>query len=83
MAGYDVSRALIDQKAAEAVAAMRETLERVRTLRAFLVDHPGYDDTSLLVTQYGYTPDEAYLLHATFQELDTARATQGPGKVVG
>lgn len=87
MAGFNVNRPLLDQKAAEAVIAVREALDRVSIVNDFLAsvpaDAPGGDPLTLSTTptdsanpnsapgKFGYTEDEAYLLRYLFGGLDS------------
>jgi len=71
--GFEVSKGLIDMRSGEAGRALLRAFELARTLKVWLDDHPGYDAVSALVTEYGYTEDEAYLLHSVFTEMDALR----------
>ena len=76
--GFEVSKGLIDVRSGEAGRALLRAFELARTLKVWLDDHPGFDAQAVLVTEFGYTEDEAYLLHSVFTELNDLRtANQG------
>jgi len=75
MAGFQVTPELLNARAGEAAQLLSRALGRVEQLKLRLADHPGYDAESFLVTEFGLTPDEAYLVHDVFTKLDTIRST--------
>lgn len=73
--GFEVSKGLIDVRSGEAGRALLRAFELARTLKVWLDDHPGFDAQAVLVAEFGYTEDEAYLLHSVFTELNDLRTT--------
>lgn len=73
MAGLQVSRALLDMKAAEAVLAIRDAMSKINTIVKFLDFVPNTADTPdpLTLEPFNYTADEAYLIRVVFQEFGT------------
>jgi hypothetical protein len=70
--GFDVSKATLDQKAAQAVIAVRSAFDKVENVAKWLANHPS-DGTDPLVELFGYTVDEAYVLRVFFETLDSVR----------
>lgn len=76
MAGLEVTRPMLDQKAAEAVLSLRHVYEKIQTMNAFLNNIHADDPDGDLMTKsqedggFGYTADEAYLIRTLFQGLD-------------
>jgi hypothetical protein len=73
--GATVSKGLLDTRVSEASRALLSALHLVARVDDWLKDHPGYDISSELVADFGYTPDEAYLLQDTFTMLAGIRET--------
>lgn len=77
MAGFEVSRELIDMKAGEAVVRIREAFKEAEIVNGYLQQYPsnapGGDKLTLSREEggYGYTPDEAYLLRVVFEGFHT------------
>jgi hypothetical protein len=70
--GIEITKPILDQKAAEAVLAVRRALDMVENVAKWLANHPN-GTTDPLVTDFGYTEDEAYALRLYFQTVDTIR----------
>src|SRR5690606_11043537 len=75
MAGFQVTPELLNARAGEAAQLLSRALGRVEQLKLWLDDHPGYVAESFLVTEFGLTSQEAYLLHSVFADLATIRTT--------
>lgn len=73
MAGIRVDRQTIDVRLGEAALAVRDSFERVESIQLWLADHPGSGPQDPLVTSFGYTEDEAYLIRLVFEQLNTMR----------
>lgn len=73
MAGIKVDRQVIDIRIGEAALAVRDTFDRVESIQLWLADHPGSGAGDPLVSQFGYTEDEAYLIRLVFGQLNTIR----------
>lgn len=83
MAGIEVNRQMLDQKAATTVIALREAFRNAENIFHFLgtvpANAPGGDpltkpqtdpETGLFVpNSFGYSEDEAYLLRFVFESL--------------
>ena len=82
MAGFQVGKDLLDQKAGEAVLALRSAFARAETVAAWLADTPVTSEGDPLITEFGYSADEAYLLRSTFQELGDVAENTAPIMVV-
>jgi hypothetical protein len=74
--GFDVTKQMLDTKAAQAVLAMRSALEKVEALQAWLANHPVVDNVDPLTAEpFGYSADEAYALRLYFGTVDSIRTT--------
>lgn len=73
MAGLEVTRQILDMKAADAVLSLRDSLRKVESIAKWLANNPVVDTTDPLVANFGYTSDEAYLIRVTFEQLETIR----------
>lgn len=72
MAGFEVTKGLIDQKAGEAVVRLRDAFDLIEILSVFLSNVPSSGGDGL-ETIYGFSPDDAYLLRLTFEKLNALR----------
>lgn len=70
--GFEITKPILDQKAAEAVLAVRKALDKVENVAKWLSNHPN-GETDPLVTDFGYTLDEAYALRLYFETVDSIR----------
>lgn len=76
MAGFTVSRELLDMKAGEAVLHIREAFENADIVNSFLKQNPSNGPDGDLLTKpvedggFGYTADEAYLIRVVFEGFD-------------
>lgn len=70
MLGYPITKQTLDNKAAQLVVSLRNTLTGIEALNAWLGQQP---DETLLglrdVANAGYTPDEVSTLRAAFAAL--------------
>lgn len=72
--GYDVSKGILDMKAAQTVIMLRQAFDNVTAVFTWLSNHPvsnGIDP--LMQDPYGYTADEAYVLRSFFETMNTVR----------
>jgi hypothetical protein len=72
--GLDVSKPVLDQKAAQAVLELRSALDKHETIAAWLANHPVVDAVDPLIEEFGYTADEAYALRYYFEGVENIRA---------
>lgn len=76
MAGLEVTRNMLDMKAADAVLSLREALRKVESIAKWLENTPVVDNIDPLTgPEFNYTPDEAYLIRITFQQLEAIRVS--------
>lgn len=68
MAGFSTDRATIDANAGQVILTLRENLDRVGRIKAWL---DGRTDASLV--EMGWTPDEVATLKSAFTALDHLR----------
>lgn len=68
-AGFKVSRDLLDARAGEVARDLQRVLTRAEQIHLWLIDQPVVDGADPLVSEFGYTEDEAYLLRSTFTDL--------------
>ncbi|PIM65876.1 hypothetical protein CTU88_46580 [Streptomyces sp. JV178] len=65
--GFEVSKQVLDTKAAQAVLGLREAFDVVETIAEWLANHPVIDAVDPLTTEpFGYSADEAYALRFYF-----------------
>jgi hypothetical protein len=76
--GYEVSKPVLDSKAAQALLQLREAFENVEAVSKFLANNPSDGQVEPLVTVYGYTVDEAYSLRLVFETFETIRINSLP-----
>ena len=76
MAGADVQKYTVDSKASDAVLSLRSAFAKVEIMAKWLENQPN-DPTNgdSLVTVFGFTADDAYLIRSVFQQLETIRTT--------
>lgn len=73
MAGYQVSRSVLDSKAAQAVLNLRGSFREVENIAGWLANNPVVEGDDPLVTVYEYTEDEAYILRIFFESMNNVR----------
>lgn len=74
--GFDVTKQTLDAKTAQAALRLRESFDQIETIAKWLANHPnpGPDNTNdPLVTDFGYSTDEAYVLRNYFETFDGVR----------
>ena len=74
MLGYPVDKNLIDMKAAEIGINLRNVFNQVEVFTGWLNNHPKINNVDPLVSEYGYTEDEAYALRVYMESFDAVRA---------
>ena len=78
----EVTKQVVEAKAAEAILLLRHAFGKVKVFRDWLADNPGYDADSYLVKELGFDEGMAYSLHLVFDELDSARIDLAPTMAV-
>jgi hypothetical protein len=73
MLGYYVDKGTIDQKSGQAVLTLRQGFDQVQNVTKFLANHPKVNNVDPLVSEFGYTADEAYVLRLFFETMDQLR----------
>lgn len=68
MAGIAVTRAVMDVRLGESALSLRDAFSKVDNIYYWLQNNPN-GGTDPLVTEFGYTADEAYLVRVTFEGL--------------
>jgi hypothetical protein len=81
--GFDVTKPILDQKAAQAVLAVREAFDQVETVTKWLANHPNPGTDPLTQDPFNYTADEAYALRNYFETMDGVRTTQAATLDIG
>lgn len=71
--GIEVSKAVLDSKAARAVLDMRSAMERTESIAKWLANHPVVETVDPLIADFGYSSDEAYALRYYFESFDAIR----------
>lgn len=71
--GMEVTKGILDMKSAEAVLQMRSALNRTESIAKWLAAHSASEDGDPLVTEFGYSSDEAYILRSYFENVDAIR----------
>lgn len=71
--GLEVSKPILDMKAAQAVLELRSALDKTEAIASWLANHPVVDGVDPLIAEYGYTADEAYILRFYFEGVDAIR----------
>lgn len=74
--GYEVNKGILDQKAGEAVLSLRAALDQIENVAGWLNNNPNEGatpETDPLVTDFGYTTDEAYVLRIFFETVSQLR----------
>jgi hypothetical protein len=69
MLGYYVDQNTINGKAGQAVITLRQAFDQVENLAKFLAMHPKVNNVDPLMTEFGYTADEAYALRVFFETM--------------
>jgi len=72
--GLEVSKPVLDMKAAQAVLELRSALDKHEAIAAWLANHPVIDAKDPLIEDFGYTADEAYVLRFYFEGVDGIRS---------
>lgn len=73
MAGNEVNRSVIDIRTGEAVLSLRAAFDRVENVAKFLANNPSDGANDPLITTFGYTADEAYVIRLVFQSFESIR----------
>lgn len=82
--GFSVTKDTLDNKAAQAVVAMRSALEKVEAIQAWLANHPVVDNVDPITQEpFGYSPDEAYALRLYFGTVDGIRTNNATVSEIG
>lgn len=72
--GIEVTKQMLDGRAAQAVIAVRSALEKVEGIQAWLANHPVVDNVDPLTQDpFNYTEDEAYAMRYYFGTVDGIR----------
>ena len=71
--GLEVTKQVLDMKAAQAVLELRSALDKTEAITAWLANHPVVEGTDPLIADFGYTTDEAYALRMYFEGVDAIR----------
>ncbi|QBZ73581.1 hypothetical protein SEA_ROSAASANTEWAA_17 [Streptomyces phage RosaAsantewaa] len=71
--GLEVTKTVLDGKAAQAVLEMRSALDKTESIAKWLANHPVVDTVDPLIAEFGYTNDEAYVLRFYFESVDNIR----------
>ncbi|QPX71458.1 hypothetical protein SscP1EGY_63 [Streptomyces phage SscP1EGY] len=72
--GLEVSKPVLDTKAAQTVLGLREAFDDVETIAVWLANHPVIEGTDpLTVEPFGYTTDEAYALRFFFETFNSVK----------
>jgi len=71
--GLEVSKQVLDMKAAQAVLELRSALDKTEAITTWLANHPVVDGVDPLIADFGYNVDEAYVLRFYFEGVDAIR----------
>lgn len=71
--GLEVSKPILDMKAAQAVLQMRSAFDMTESIAKWLQNHPVLEAVDPLVNEFGYTSDEAYTIRQYFEGFDAIR----------
>jgi hypothetical protein len=72
MLGLPVTQETLNYQAPQAVLALHAAFEKIEIIATWLANHPS-GQTDPLVTDFGYTVDEAYILRFYFETFDAVR----------
>lgn len=72
MAGIEVTKSVIDTRVAEAVLALRLAFDKIENVAKFLANNPN-GETDPLISVYGYSADDAYLIRLVFESFESTR----------
>jgi hypothetical protein len=82
--GYELYKAIIDTKAAQAALDLRNAFYKVQIMAEWLGDNPVPEGgTDPLISKYNYTADEAYALRLYFETFDNVRVSNQSGFAIG
>lgn len=70
--GYEVNKGILDMKVAQAAQELRHAFSMAESIAAWLANNPN-SGTDPLISKFGYTEDEAYLIRAYFEGVETIR----------
>lgn len=74
--GLEVTKEVLNMKAAQAVLNLREAFEDVEVIAKWLSHHPVVDGVDPLTTDpFGYNEDEAYALRLYFETFSNVKST--------
>lgn len=71
--GLEVSKQVLDMKAAQAVLELRSALDKTEAITTWLANRPVVDGIDPLIAEFGYNADEAYVLRFYFEGVDAIR----------
>jgi len=71
--GLEVTKQGLDMSAAQAVLELRRALDKHEAIAAWLANHPVVDGVDPMMSDFGYTADEAYVLRMYFEGVDAIR----------
>ncbi|ATN93666.1 hypothetical protein SEA_SCAP1_17 [Streptomyces phage Scap1] len=71
--GLEVTKQVLDMKAAQAVLELRSALDKTEAITAWLANQPVVDGVDPLIAEFGYNADEAYVLRMYFEGVDAIR----------
>jgi len=72
-AGIQVSKGSLDSRASDAILTLRNGFNKVESISVWLSNNPKSGDVDPLVSEFGYTTDEAYLIRILFEGLQTLK----------
>jgi 4-hydroxy-3-methylbut-2-en-1-yl diphosphate synthase IspG/GcpE len=75
--GLEVTKQVLDVKAAQAVLKLRAAFEDTEDIAKWLSNHPVVEGVDPLISDFGYTTDEAYILRFYFESFDAIRINNG------
>ena len=73
--GFEVNKATVNMKSAQAVLEMRSALEKTEAIAKWIANQQVVDGVDPLVAEYEFTTDEAYILRLYFESVDAIRTT--------
>lgn len=71
--GLEVTKTVLNTKAAQAVMELRSALDRTEAIAVWLANHPVINGVDPLISDFEYNADEAYALRLYFEGVDAIR----------